>query len=259
MTAVTVGPVVADVEGDGFPVVMIHGLGGTSNMYQPQMAVLSGYRTVRIDLPGSGRSACPAEPLTMEAMVSAVVRVMEAVGAGRAHLVGHSMGTMVCQWIAAQMPERVASMVLFGALAEPQQATRDGLEKRAALARAGGLSDIAEQITGGAISAHTRETAPVTVAFVRESITRQDPESYARTCLALGKARAADPRRISAPTLLITGDDDAVNPPGVARDLADSIKGAKLSGLDRVGHWATVEDVRGSNGKLIEFLRQADR
>ena len=59
--------------GDGFPVVMIHGLGGTTNMFQPQLAVLGSYRVIRLDLPGSGRSPRPMEPLSMEAMTEAVI------------------------------------------------------------------------------------------------------------------------------------------------------------------------------------------
>ncbi len=57
---------------------------------------------------------------------------------------------------------------------------------------------------------------------------RQDPEGYARTCEALAKASAADPRLIAAPTLLVTGDADAVNPPSVAQALADKIAGASI-------------------------------
>ena len=44
------------------------------------------------------------------------------------------------------------------------------------LARAGGMADIADQIVANALSAHTRENSPAAVAFVRESIMRQDPE-----------------------------------------------------------------------------------
>lgn len=259
MTTVTIGPVVAEVEGDGFPVVMIHGLGGTSNMFQPQLPALTKYRVIRMDLPGSGRSPRPHEPLTIESMTAAVIRAMDGVGAQRAHLVGHSMGTLVCQHMAVETPERVASLTLFGALAEPTDAVRTGLAGRAALARSGGISDIADQIVANALSAHTRENSPAVVAFVRESITRQDPESYARTCEALAKAKAVDLRRISAPALLVTGDADTVNAPSVARALADGITGAAFSSLDRCGHWATVEVVKECNGKLAEFLRLADR
>lgn len=259
MTTVTIGPIVAEVTGEGMPVVMIHGLGGTSNMFQPQMAALSSYRVVRLDLPGSGRSPRPFEPLTIEIMSDAVTRAMDGMGVTRAHFVGHSMGTIVCQQIAAKQSALVASLALFGALAEPAEATRQGLVKRAQLARAGGIADIADQIVANALSAHTRETSPAAVAFVRESITRQDPESYARTCEALAKAAAVDPRHIATPTLLVTGDADTVNPMSIGQALADRIKGAVISSLDRCGHWATVECPRESSQKLADFLRRVDR
>lgn len=259
MTTVTVGQVVAEVTGEGMPVVMIHGLGGTANMFQPQMATLSAYRVIRLDLPGSGRSARPIEPLTIEIMSEAVIRAMVGMGVTRAHFVGHSMGTIVCQQIAATQPSLVASLALFGALAEPAEATRQGLANRARLARSGGIADIADQIVANALSAHTRESCPAAVAFVRESITRQDSESYARTCEALAKVSAVDARRISAPTLLVTGDADTVNPMSVGQALADAIKGAVFSSLDRCGHWATVERPRESSQKLADFLRRVDR
>jgi pimeloyl-ACP methyl ester carboxylesterase len=259
MTTVTVGQTVVEVSGEGFPVVMVHGLGGTANTYQPQLPALSGHRVIRVDLPGSGRSPCPLDMLTIETMSEAVIRAMGAVGAARAHVVGHSMGTIVCQQVAANRPDLVASLVLFGAMAEPADVARQGLAARARLARSGGMSDIADQIVANALSAHTRENSPAAVAFVRESITRQVPESYARTCEALAKATAVDARRISAPTLLVTGDADTVSPVGAARAMADRIKGAVLSSIDRCGHWATVEQPRACNEKMIDFLRRADR
>ena len=259
MTTVTVGQTVAEVSGEGFPVVMIHGLGGTSNMFQPQMAALTSYRVIRVDLPGSGRSPRPIDPLTIDGMCEALVRTLDGLGVTRAHFVGHSMGTIVCQLLASLKPQMAASLTLFGALAEPAEATRQGLANRAKLARSGGISDIADQIVANALSAHTRETLPAAVAFVRESITRQDPESYARTCEALAKATAVDARRIAAPTLLVTGDADTVNPQSVAQALADRIKGAVFSPIDRSGHWATVENPRECNRLLGDFLKRVDR
>jgi 3-oxoadipate enol-lactonase len=259
MTTVVVDQIVAEVAGEGFPVAMIHGLGGTSNMFLPQMRGLAGYRVVRLDLPGAGRSPRPIEPLSMNAIAEAAHRALTGMGINRAHFVGHSMGTIVCQALAANGPELVASLVLFGALAEPTDATRKALVDRARLARAGGIGEIADQIIAHALSAHTRENAPAAVAFVRESITRQDPESYAQNCEALSEAKAIAPRRISQPTLLMTGDADSVNPPSVAQALCDRIKGATFSSLDRCGHWATIESPQTSSQRLLEFLRHVDR
>jgi 3-oxoadipate enol-lactonase len=254
MTTAAVGGIVAEVEGEGFPVVMLHGLGGTSNVFQPLMRALAGFRVIRLDLPGSGRSPRPAEALTMPSIAAAVLRATQALGAARAHFVGHSMGTIVCQHLAAREPGLVASLTLFGALAEPAEATRAALAGRARLARSGGMAEIAGQIVAGALAAQTCETNPAAVAFVRESVMRQDPEGYAQTCEALAKAEAADARRITAPALLVTGDADGVNPAGVAQALADKVRGASVATLDRCGHWATVERPEDCARRLGDFL-----
>jgi pimeloyl-ACP methyl ester carboxylesterase len=243
---------------DGFPVVMLHGLGGTSNMFQPQVDALVGYRLIRPDLPGSGRSPAP-ERLSFEAMADAVESALDALGVRHAHFLGHSMGTIICQMIAARSQERVASLVLLGALAEPTEATRSGLSARARLARSEGMAPIADQIVAGALSSSTRATQPAAVAFVRESIMRQDPECYARSCEALAKVKAVDPRRIAAPALLLTGDADAVNPPSVAQALADKMAGTSLSVIDRGGHWLTIEKPAECNHRIADFLKRVEQ
>ncbi|MBX5454149.1 MAG: alpha/beta hydrolase [Acidobacteriia bacterium] len=259
MTTAAIGPIVAEIAGEGFPVVMLHGLGGTTNMYQPQMPALASYRVIRLDLPGAGRAPLPDLPASIETITDAVRSALHGLGVVRAHFVGHSMGTLICQRLAAENPGLVASLVLFGALAEPSDAMREGLRNRARLARSGGIADIADQIIAGALSSHTREHLPAAVAFVRESVMRQNPEGYAWNCEALAKATAVDPRRIGAPAALITGDADAVSPPHVARALADAMRGAQLSIVDRCGHWAPIEASQESSRRILDFFHRVER
>ena len=258
MTTVAVNGVIAEVVGDGPAVVMLHGLGGTSNAFLPQMEPLRSCRVLRIDLPGSGRSPLPLGDPSFVGFVEAVLGVVKAVGIERAHFVGHSLGTILCQMIAAGEPSLVRSLFFFGGLAEPAESTRNGLRGRAELVRREGMAALADQVIETALAAHTRSSQPVTAAFVRESLMRQNPEGYARTCEALAKATAVDPRLISAPTFLLTGDADAVNPPGVARALADRIKGARIGTIDRGGHWLMVEKPVESNRWIAEFLKQVE-
>jgi pimeloyl-ACP methyl ester carboxylesterase len=246
-------------EGEGPVVVCVHGLGGSSNTYTPLMPALARHRVVRIDLPGSGRSQRAEGPLTIERYVATVLSVCERLGITRAHWVGHSMGTIVCQHIAAAHPQCVASLALFGPLIAPPDAARTAMKARADKARGGavGMHEITQALLQGAISADTRQRLPVAVAFVRESLMRQEGEAYARSCEALAGAQPAAVENIEAAVLLVTGDEDGVAPPQAVRAMADRLHRAaskRVVVLPKCGHWTPVERPDECQRELREFL-----
>jgi 3-oxoadipate enol-lactonase len=255
MTSIRLAGMTVDSDGEGPPIVMLHGLGGTSNSFQAMVAPLAGFRIVRPDLPGAGRSPLPVQQLTVRFLVEAVENATGHLGVGRAHIVGHSFGTLIAQHLAASRPERVASLTLFGPILEPQDAARERLRHRAATARKEGMCTVADQLTGSVLSTATANDNPLAVAFVRESHMRQDAEGFARSCEALAQAEKADQRLIDCPTLIVTGDEDAVGPPSVAQELADKIGNAKTVVLHRCGHWAPIERSKECGKLLSEFVR----
>lgn len=253
MTSLTVERMAVEVQGDGPAAILVHGLGGTSNTFEPQMECLRGCRVIRPDLPGSGRSPTPDGPLSIEGFAETLIRMARALGADKAHFVGHSMGTIICQHIAVMEPSLVKTLVLFGAITEPPEAARDALRKRAATARAEGMDGIAEAVKNAGTSNSSKANNPTAPAFVRESLMRQCRNGYALTCEALSQARAADARRISCPTLIVNGDEDQTAPPSMARALGDQIERAEVNILPRCGHWPTVEQPREANELLKRF------
>ncbi len=246
------------VDGDGDAVVMVHGLGGTSNTWTPLMPVLGRHRAVRPELPGSGRSnrahTLQAGPLTIQRLVEAVLRVCSALRIERAWFAGHSLGTIVCLHLAAQEASMVRGLALFGPVLAPPDVARAPLRQRAERARSEGMAGIADALTLATLSASTRETQPVAVAAMRESLMGQCPEGYARTCEALADAQPADVSRIDAPALLVTGDEDAIAPAQAARALAARMPRARVEILSRCGHWTTFERAAECQGLLREFL-----
>lgn len=259
MSSHTIARMAVEIEGEGDAVLMIHGLGGTSNTFQPQMAVLTGRcRVIRPDLPGSGRSAVPEE-LSIGSMVASLVALCAAAGVASAHVVGHSLGTIVAQHLAVERPGLVRSLLLLGALIEPSEPARDAQRKRAAEARSNGMADVAQAVSQASLSAETKAANLPAVAFVRESLMRQPAVGYAMTCEALAAARAADARAIRAPALLITGADDPVAPPSVARQLAEQMAVARAEILPGCGHWASIEKAAEVNRHLAGFLSQRGR
>lgn len=257
MTSERIEDLAVEVEGEGPAVIMLHGLGGSSNSFTPQMSVFAGrYRTIRPDLPGSARSPLPGS-LSLDLIVERILAMAAAIGIERAHLLGHSLGTILCQRIALRAPKLVASLALFGPLTEPPGPARVALEGRAKLAREGGeaaMTEIADAIVAASTSSTTKERQPVVLAAVRESLMRQSGAGYAATCAALAVAVAADAAKITCPTLLVTGEDDVVAPPSVTRGLAEKISGARAHVLPHCGHWTTFEAADEVNRLLRDFL-----
>lgn len=222
-------------------VVMVHGLGGDSNTFQTLMPALSGYRVLRPDLPGAGRSPIrPGRP-GIQGMADNVLDALRAAGVPCAHFVGHSMGTLVCQNLAARHPDCVLSLTLLGPILEPPVAARAGLKDRADAARSQGMTGIADAVSQGSLSEASRSANPVAPAFVRESLMRQDPRGYAEHCIALSEAVPADHAAIKAPTLLVAGEKDPVAPVAMGRALAEMIAGARLEVIPDVAHWMMIE------------------
>ena len=251
--------VAVEDEGEGPVVVCVHGLGGSGNTFTPLMPALARHRVVRVDLPGAGRSQGVEGELSIERYVQTMLDVCARLGIARAHWIGHSMGTIVCQHIAAAHPKLTASVALFGPLIEPLEAARAAMRARAAKAREGasGMQDITLALLNAAISAETRQRQPVAVAFVRESLMRQSGDAYARSCEALAGAQRASVQDIQAPVLLVTGDEDGVAPPQAVRAMAERLHGARSTRvvvLPRCGHWTPIERPDECQRELRDFL-----
>jgi pimeloyl-ACP methyl ester carboxylesterase len=233
---------VEEFGGAGEVLVLVHGLGGSTNSWYPQATILQKqFRVVGYDLAGSGRTGVHGE-ISLDTHVADLGEVIGSVAGGASvHLAGHSLGSIICQHFAARYPEKVASLVLVGAFPEPLEAARNALRDRAAKARAEGMAGIANAIVAGGTSDDVKINQPAVTAFVRESIMAQPAEGYARNCEALAALSRADLSRIAAPTLLITGDQDRTAPPDVGRAIASEIRQAEFHLLTACGHWAPVE------------------
>jgi 3-oxoadipate enol-lactonase len=239
--------------------IMVHGLGGSTNTWYPQAQVLKrDFRVVLYDLCGSARSPT-ADDISIGTHVEQLLEIVRTSGGGPVHLAGHSMGTIICQHLAVRYPELVMSLALLGAFPEPSEAARKALQGRGEKVRAEGMSSIADAIVAGGTSKDTRINNPSAAAFVRESIMAQSAEGYALNCEALAAAKGVDLGGLQCETLLITGDEDRTGPPDVGRAMTSAIRKSKLQMVSGCGHWASIERPKQVNYELTVFysrLRQ---
>lgn len=100
--------------GEGEPLVLLHGLGGTKQSFLPTVAALApGRRLVAVDLPGFGDSDKPVARYTPQMFGEWVSALLDELGLDRCHLLGHSLGGRVALEVGFREPDRIAALVLM--------------------------------------------------------------------------------------------------------------------------------------------------
>jgi 3-oxoadipate enol-lactonase len=242
------------VDGGGAPVVLIHSLGATLQMWEPQVEPLAErFRLIRFDLRGHGGTNAEPGDWTVGDLADDVADLLEGVGAERAHLVGISLGGAVAMTAALRYPERVDRLVLMGTA--PKLGTIESWHERAVAVKAEGCEPLAEATMRRWFSPRFRDERPEVVAAVRERFAACDPEGYASCCEALAKfdlrGRLGG---IEAETLVVHGTEDEVVSADDAEGMAEAIGGAGLMAVEGAKHLVSVERADAVNERLIEFL-----
>ncbi|MCU0968954.1 MAG: alpha/beta hydrolase [Rubrivivax sp.] len=242
--------------------LLLHGIGGVRALWGASgsgtLSALgaAGWRAAAPDLPGYGGSAVLGTP-TLGAMVDAVRAVARRLGADRTVLVGHSMGGMVAQELAARHPDEVQGLVLvctssaFGRTDGDWQA-RFVAERLAPLDAGIGMAGLARQIVPELLAPQAAPEARQAALDAMSSI----PEPTYRAALT---AIAGFDRRealgcIGVPTLLVAGEFDRTAPPDVMSRMAARVAGAEFVQLAGAGHLAPLERPAAFHDALLDFL-----
>lgn len=238
--------VVWEAQGEGAPVLLVHGLGYTRQGWGPLRDLLARrYRVLSYDNRGIGESEIAPGPYSVAELAADAADVLDAAGAQRAHVVGASLGGMVAQLLAAEQPERVERLVLVGTTPGGAGAYPLPQQTLALMAEAPSLPpDVA--LRRFVENALAPGSPLVDEVFAYRQRHPPDPAGWAAQAAA-GAAWDADGRlgRIAAPTLVLAGTADAVVDPRNAQLLVDAIPGAKLELIDDAGHlpfWERAEE-----------------
>jgi 3-oxoadipate enol-lactonase len=243
-----------EVKGSGDAVIFVHGLGGDLNVWHSQVNVCSRYfKTVAYDLRGSGRTDVSQPEYSIRLFVEDLKAVLESESIESAHIVAHSMGTLIAEHFAVTYPEAVKSLTLVGGFTEPPEGARKALADRSTVVRENGMESIADTLLDGGFSSYTK-TNQATMGLVRSLLQKNDAEGYAASCRALSEARAINHGEVNVPVLLIVGDEDKTTPVPMAQKLYKNFPNAELVVLPNCGHWATIETPNEVNRALLQFL-----
>jgi len=260
-------PLHYDVRGEGPPVVMIHGVGIHASGSDPQTKRLADrYTCLSFDNRGIGRSVPRGEALSVDRMARDTLALMDGLGWASAHIVGHSLGGLVAQYLALTARDRVKSLALLCTFSRGKDATRMstrmmwtgirtvvGTRRSRAHAyleivmppgvlKRGNLDRLAEDV-GRVIGHDLADQPPITMQQMRAM----------RACDVT--PRLAELAGI--PTLVMSADHDPVAPPQIGRALAAAIPGARFVEIDGAAHGVTMQCADRVTALLAEHFARA--
>jgi pimeloyl-ACP methyl ester carboxylesterase len=228
-----------EVNGAGPPLVLLHGLSGSGRWWSRNVpAFASSFRTYAVDLPGFGASR-RVRWSRLDDTVDRLADWIAAEGLSRAHIAGHSLGAAVAARLAARHPKRVDRLVLVDAAI---RLVGKRLSPRA--------TDVVRTVRSGMPG-----FAPILV----RDLLRCHPWSFvAATVDALQPDWDSHLARITAPTLVVWGERDAITSLPLGRDIAETVADARLLVLPNAGHNPMWECAEAFNSEVLRFLTDRD-
>lgn len=230
--------------------VLIHGAGGSSLHWPPEIRRLPGQRVLAVDLSGHGASSGEAEE-GIEAYAGEVLKFMERLQVEQAVLCGHSMGSAVVQRLSLDHPERVAGLVLFGGGAKLRVSSQL-------------IEDCSRPDTYPQAQAHILawSFSPQVDRKLVELAGARMEEVPAEVLLAdFAACNAFDMRdevgEIQQPVLVICGEHDQMTPVKFSSYLVDKIKNSRLEIIPGAGHMVMLEKPEIVTGMVEKFLNDS--
>jgi pimeloyl-ACP methyl ester carboxylesterase len=222
--------------GSGSPLILLHGLGGSSRWWMRTIPTLARhYRVYAPDFVGFGQSSSHKR-FDLHQAADSLVRWMQHMGLHQAHIVGHSMGGFVAIDLAARFPDYVDKLVLVGAAARSNQvgtATRQPM-----------LGQFTPQWLSqlGLLLPDLRRCSAQTMLAAVHVMLRTNLQERLT--------------RIGAQTMVIWGEHDPMVPLALGYDLTRQLSSAELLIIKATGHIPMWEQPRIFNSELAAFLRR---
>jgi pimeloyl-ACP methyl ester carboxylesterase len=237
-------------------IVFIHGAGmdHTAWALQTRYFAHHGRNVLALDLPGHGRSPGPGVA-SIAAMADCVLAALDAVGARRAALVGHSMGALTALAAAARAPDRAAALALLGVA--PLMPVHPDLLAEAASGKHNAVDLMVTWAVGrqAQLGANAAPGLWLTAGALR-LLERADAAVLAGDLAACDAWRGAAEAAavVACPTLLLLGGDDRMTPAAKAVAVARAFKNGRSVVLRGAGHMMMLEDPAATLAALKEIV-----
>lgn len=247
----------------GPPVLLIQGLGMNKNGWMLQrVAMATKFRTIAMDNRAAGRSSIPDAPFTLEDMADDAAAVLDFHGVRDAHIVGASMGGAIAQILGVKHPERVRSLTLACTACRNLQWRSELLRHWSDTANVRGLRQWADESARWLVGPRSfRRLAPA-IGWLGPLASFRPSRGFSAQVGAIldtDDSMVAELGRITAPTLVVVGNQDILTPRADSEEIAERIPQSELVVISGAAHGLMIEHASTFNRVVIDFIDRAER
>jgi 3-oxoadipate enol-lactonase len=236
--------------------VLSNSLATNLSMWDEQARELKGaYRVLRYDQRGHGGTEATAGRYTFALLMADALALMDALGIGKAHFAGLSMGGATALGLAETHPDRLEKVIVCDSPCQSTPASAQQWEERIAIAQKQGMEPLVEATVGRWFPPEVVKAPHVDK--VRRMIRDTPVDGFIGCAAALADHDYASAvATVRRPVLFLVGEKDGVNPPAM-RKLNAALPGSRYVELAGAGHISNLDQPEAFNRALSDFLKAA--
>ena len=250
----------AQLEGEGPLITMIHGIGASTESWAGLVPLLCDrFACLSYDLRGHGQSEVVPGRYQLDAYVDDLAALLDARGISACHLAGHSLGGVIAQAFALKHPARTKSAILVSTAACRTPEEREAILGLARMVEREGVAFIIDRAIERWFTPAFQAAHPEVIARRKARVLETDANSFANAFRIYAESELGDElHRITAPTLIFTGENDVGSNPRIAKAMAERIPGAELEVFPDLRHAVLLEAPSLVAERIAAFLARLE-
>ena len=239
------------------PIVFIHGVGLTKEIWEPQINFFKNYNTLVYDLLGHGETPLKKSKISFEDFTQQLVRLIKELNINKIHLVGFSLGALIARHFASEHSDKLSSLIIHGSIYKRTEDQIRVVKNRL---------EVAKMDKPASKQAALRR-------WLSDEFSKKNPDIYKKIYSILEKNKRLDflkcydifcnyvdddnmLKKIDVNTLITTGENDVGSTPQMSKNLSKMIKGSNFIEIKKGKHLCSIECAHDVNVTFKKFIDQ---
>ena len=239
------------------PIVFIHGVGLTKEIWDPQINFFKDYNTLTYDLLGHGKTTLKKTKVSFEDFSTQLVKLINELNFKKIHLVGFSLGALIARHFASEHNDMLSSLIIHGSIYKRTEEQKRVVKNRFEVAKMDKPA--------------SKQTA--LRRWLSADFSKKNPDIYKKIYSILDKNKRIDflkcyelfanyvdddnmLKKINANILITTGENDVGSTPEMSRNLSKMIQRSKFIEIKKGKHLCSIECADDVNITFKEFIDQ---